>query len=325
MVITMADPVPFQELDGSPEEFFGEGGFRAQRQILVPYDQRYVMVNRLLGDNTLLGSGGIGAATYPDSAGGTVPEVVVKNTTVRPWPVAADGDQAPFTDITTEMIKYTDAADPHRRYAKITVNYEVADWAGLPAPVPHEDGTFVTYRQDFGVEYMDLPNRHLKWLSGTVDSEGNVVAVPPDAVSVLRIPVTEHHLSWHRVLNPPWRLIKELRGKINSDDWPTTVDLGGWAAETLLFEGAETETNMVGFDGNGAPLFTHSMHYLFRERTIEMKKVQGVWEAKGWNDTYRTLPADSPGWDRLVDKDTGKNLYEDSDAFSSLFAFAATS
>ena len=57
--------------------------------------------------------------------------------------------------------------------------------------------------------------------------------------------------------------------------------------------------------------------YLFREKAIKTAGGSVV----GWNHAYRSLPADDPGWDELVDAN-GNRPYVSSD-FSELFQFGA--
>jgi hypothetical protein len=99
-----------------------------------------------------------------------------------------------------------------------------------------------------------------------------------DAHLLKRIPVTEHHVTWHQVASPPWDAIRQLQGKVNSQAFL------GCAAETLLFEGAEAQK--VFRAGAEGPSFAWQVRYVFRERSVKYAS-----EVYGWNHAYRTEPA----------------------------------
>jgi hypothetical protein len=170
-------------------------------------------------------------------------------------------------------------------------------------PVPPPD-TLVTYRMNFGGQAMTLPSYNLRW-----QLEGSV-PVAPDAVPCLRVPITEHQITWHRVASPPWDAIRTCQGAVNAD-----VFLGA-AAETLLFDGASATPEFVGFDAQNEPQFAWRLVFVFREKAIKLMQADGE-STFGWNHAYRGLPPDS-AWDRLVDEQ-GNTLYREAD-FAMLFS-----
>ena len=169
-------------------------------------------------------------------------------------------------------------------------------------------GTVLSYRMDFGGEYVAIPSQSLSWQSDAT------LPVPAEAVPTVRVPITEHHVIWHRVLNPPWAAIRACVGAVNAD-----VFLGA-AAETLLFDGAKVDQQFAGLDDNDQPQFGWRLTYVFREKTIKVLDDPSA-ASYGWNHSYRSLPPPSAAWDRLLDAN-GDTLYGTAD-FSTLFQFAA--
>lgn len=282
--------VAFKELAGSPVETHGPEGFRARRILLCAWDDRQQVVEQLLGDGYEYG--GRSRAQYPDQ-----PDVVAMRTRCEPF---AD-DVAP--QVLSEL---TEGLNRYHGFAKVTVHYELlvpSERNDLPTV---EDGTFLTYRQDYGGQRIKLPGHGLVW-QGEPD-----VPVPPEAAPSLRIPVIEHHLTWHRVVNPPWEAIRRGVGTVNQ-----AVFLGAPAANVLL-DGAIAQREFLRIGELAKAELGWRMDYVFRERAIKAADGNLV----GWNYSYRSLPADDPGWDELADAN-GNRPYPSSD-FSQLFRFAAT-
>jgi len=295
--------VAFKELAGSPSETYSPDGLRAERRILVAWEDRYAMVAELLGDGYEFG--GVNRAHYPDRQ-----SVVAIETRLEPWPEAPD-DQGAFSDIQSELNSYSG------KYALLVVEYEllVTELVGLDLPEP-EQGTFMSYRMYFGGEYEDLSGDSLSWASGILDPiTGERVAVPPDAVPTFRVPITEHHVTWHRVVNPPWAAIRQTAGCVNA------AAFLGAPAETVLFDGAKAKKEFIGIDSLQYPQFGWRIEYVFREKVVKIMQKEADPLSYGWNHRYRSLPAENPGWDRLVDA-AGNARYRTAD-FNPLFRFAA--
>jgi hypothetical protein len=285
----------FKELAGSPTETYGELGMTAQRRLLCAYEDRLKAVAVLLGQGGVLG--GQPAAAYPGRPAACAVEVRVEPFEKRP------DDQGQFDDLTADLNNYSN------QFAQLIVDYEMLDSAlGVKLPKVHKS-TILSYRMDFGGEYIRLPGQSLQWQSGAT------IPVPPEVVPTLRIPVVEHHVTWHRVLDPPWDAIRSCAGAINS------ADFMGAAAETVLFDGAKASREFTGMDSFLAPQFGWKITYVFREKAIKVLAASGSGTTYGWNHTYRDLPAPQSCWDRLVDR-CGNTLYTTVD-FTPLFQFAA--
>jgi len=138
--------------------------------------------------------------------------------------------------------------------------------------------------------------------------------VPPEALPTIRVPIVEHHVTWHRVVNPPWSAIRDCIGTVNA------AAFMGAGTETVLFDGAKAEKQFVRIDQLETPQFGWKITYVFREKAVKYNGASGPMVA-GWNHAYRSLPVDDPNWDRLIDRNS-QGLYRKSD-FSPLFQFTA--
>ena len=282
--------VAFKELAGSPVETYGPDGMKAQRVLLCEWDDRELLVEQLVGDGDEYG--GRSRAQYPDK-----PHVVAIR--VRCEPFADDVTPQALSELTEGLNRYNG-------FAKVTVSYELlapSDRQDLPTI---EQGTFLTYRQQPGGETMVLPGHALAWAGAAA------VPVPPEAVPALHVPIVEHHFTWHRVVNPPWEAIRLCVGTVND------AALMDAAASTVLFIGATAEREFIRFDDLADSALGWRIGYIFREKSVKTAGGSIV----GWNHAYRSLPADDPGWDELVDT-AGNRVYPSSN-FSQLFQFAAT-
>jgi len=283
--------VVFKELGGSPLEVFEPQNMRAQRRLLVAWEERHALVSQLLGEGYEFG--GTRQAAYPGR-----PFTAVARVEVEPFPPSPD-EQGTFADVTSQLNSYTG------KFALVTVDYELVDERlsrkDLPRP---EDDTFLTYRMDFGAEYEDISGHVMYWASDAS------LPVPPDVVPTIRVPITEHHITWHRVVNPPWQAIRESVGTVNA------LAFLGAAPETVLLDGVSADKQFVGIDELSQPQFGWRIAYVFREKAV--KSGGAIY---GWNHQFRSLPPGGAGWDKLVDQ-AGNQLYRTSD-FSALFRFAA--
>ena len=283
--------VPFRELAGSPQETFSPEGLRAQRRIVTAWADRHAMVAELLGEG--VGPVGWRPASYPGR-----PFVAAARVGIEPWPPSPE-NQGEFDDVASQLNAYGGM------FALLTVDYEVLDEGESRADLPAtEADTFLTYRMDFGAEYEPWPAQSLRWMSDAT------LPVPPGAVPALRVPLTEHHVTWHRVAYPPWQAIRACVGTVNA------FAFLGAPAETVLFDGATAEKQFLGIDASQQPKFGWRITYIFREKAIH---VGG--SVLGWNHRFRHVPHGDAGWDRLVDA-AGNAMYRTSD-FVPLFFFAA--
>lgn len=282
--------IAFKELAGSPVETYGPEGFHAERVLLCAWDDREQVVEQLLGDGYEFG--GRTRAQYPDK-----PDILAMRVRCEP-----------FTDDVTPQVlsSLTEGLNRYDSFARVTVNYELLVPSDREDEPPIELGTFLTYRQDFDTEQITLSGDSFTWEDQPSQS------VPAAAVPTIRVPVVQHHLTWHRVVRPPWEAIRNGIGTLNNDTFM------GAAAETVIFDGATAEREFLRIDGFANAELAWRLSYVFRERAI---KTGG--SIVGWNHTYRSLPVDNPGWDRLVDGN-GSRPYGASD-FEQLFQFEASS
>ena len=283
--------VAFKELAGSPVETCGPEGMKAERRLLCAWDDREQVVQQLLGDGYEYG--GNSRARYPDK-----PDIVAIRTRCEPL----SDDLAP--QVLSEL---TEGLNRYNGFAKVTVYYEFLAHSERDDLPTIETGTFLTYRQDCDTETMPLCGDSYDWEEYPAES------VPAAALPVIRVPVVEHRLTWHRVVRPPWQAIRECAGTVNDD-----VFIGA-AAGTVLFDGASAEREFIRVDELAKAELGWRLAYVFRERAI--KTLDG--SIVGWNHTYRSLPADDPGWDRLIDAN-GNRPYQ-SGNFARLFQFEANS
>ncbi|MGA2619836.1 MAG: hypothetical protein ABSF26_19660 [Thermoguttaceae bacterium] len=282
----------FKELAGSPIETYSIEGMKAQRRLLAAFEDRYAVVAALMNTGQLSGPA---QAVYPGKPG-----VIAVRVQVEPFQNTPD-NQGTFDDLTADLNSYSG------QFVEITVNYELygdGRNSRLPQAAP---GTLLTYRMDFGGEYVALPGQALQWESDAT------IPVLPEAVPTLRIPITEHNVTWHWVNDPPWDAIRACVGAVNSDSFL------GAAAETVLFDGAKADRQFTGLDDLQQPQFGWRITYVFREKAIKALDEDESQVTFGWNHSYRTESAAGPVWDRLVDA-SGNTLYRRLD-FSPLFQY----
>ncbi len=287
----------FKELAGSPAETYAWDGMTVQRRLLCAYEDRLKAVGVLLGRGDTFG--GQPPAPYP-----ACPSAVAIEVSVEPFEKRPD-DQGEFDDLTADLNNYSN------QFAELVVSYEMID-PTLSMKLPKvQKSTLLSYRMDFGGEYVRLPGQALQWQSDPS------APVPPDAAPTLRIPIVEHHVTWHRVIDPPWDAIRACAGTVNDSDFM------GAAAETALFDGARASREFAGMDDLLQPQFGWAITYVFREKAIKILDAGDGQETYGWNHCYRDVPPAAACWDKLVDA-CGNTLYKTSD-FTTLFTFTATS
>ena len=267
----------FKELAGSPVETYGPEGMKAQRQLLSAFEDRYAVVAALMG----------GGAAYPGQ-----PSVIAMRVRVEPFEKRPDNRGA-FDDLTADLNSYSG------QFVAVTVQYETFGESDSRFPSP-QNGIFMTYHMDLAGEYMAIPDRRLQWQSDSA------VPVPPGTMPTLRIPITEHQVTWHRVNDPPWDTIRDCIGAVNS------VALMGAAPETLLFDGAKADRQFKGLDDLQQPQFGWRITYTFREKSIKTLDENQQDVTYGWNHAYCTESSGGPLWDKLVDPN-GNTLYRSLD------------
>ena len=274
--------VSFKELGGSPVEQYDLNGFSARRDFLIAWEDRDAFAAEVLGSTSQLG--GTVPVHYPDR------ETVIA-VRLRYRPLDPDSPDVQSIETLTEGLNSYSGS-----FAKALVDYKtITTRDRMDGPIG-EIGTHLTYRMMFAGEARPITPRGWTW----VDDPS--LPAPDDLNLVKMIPVTEHHLTWHQVVNPPWSTIHDLQGKLNS------LEFLGCPAETLLFEGADANKLFrAGFE-TGESEFIWQLRYVFRERSIKH-----AGEVYGWNHSYREKPA---GWAKLTD---GSNYLYDSADFQPLF------
>lgn len=277
--------VPFKELGGSPVEEYSLSGFRAKRRFLIAWEDRNAFATEVLGIATAYG--GSTRVHYP----GKTSVFAVR---LRYEPFDPDNpDAQSLSNLTAGLNSYSNS------FAKATVDYETVSDNDRDDSPTSESGTQLTYRMRFAAETEPLLARGWNW------EDTPSLALPDDLELTRRIPITEHHLTWHQVVNPPWETIQQLQGTVNA------AAFLGCPPETLLFEGAEANKLYRAGLESGPSAFCWQIHYLFRQRAL--KHAGAVY---GWNHAYRPAP---PGWVRLTNG--AAPLYDLAD-FSPLFQSA---
>ena len=269
--------VAFKELAGSPVETYTAASETAQRHLLCAWEDRQALVAELLA--TATDDGAIGAP-YPADANRVVTSIQLAPFEARP------DDQGAFTDVTSQLNSYSG------QFAELTVTYEPLPLpANLPVPAS-APGTLVSYQTAYTSEQLARPARAMRWQSN------DTLPVSADTVPSLYVPILEHYLTWHRVSNPPWTTIRGLVGCVNGSTFL------GAAAETLLLAGVKIDPEFIHASPSDAPPYVWAVEYVFQEKAIQ----DDSGAIYGWNYGYRSLPADDPGFDRLVDP-AGNSLY----------------
>lgn len=277
-------PVSFRELGGSPIEWYDSQGFGARREFVIAWEDRDAFAVEILGEAAQYG--GTTWVNYP----GKNSVFAVK---LRYEPV--DPDQ-PDAQAAFELAKGLNSYNGS--LAKAIVEYETVNSLDRADGPTNETGTQLTYRMLFAGEYLKILPSGWLWSDTSV-------AVPSTLELAKWVPTTEHHLTWHQVVNPPWEIIHALQGTINASSFL------GCPAGTLLFEGADAnKLYRAGFEAGASP-FCWQIRYLFRERSI---KHGG--SVHGWNHFYRGSPA---GW---VEVTNGANRLYDAAEFLPLFLSA---
>ncbi|HEY4759138.1 MAG TPA: hypothetical protein VIH42_01020 [Thermoguttaceae bacterium] len=239
---------PFKELSGSPREFYGPDGMKAQRRLLCAWNDRNALVQEILGDGYQFG--GENPVAYPDVSSVLAVQVQVE----------------PLTDdmIRQELTELDEGLNAYQGFAKVTVNYETLMPTALSALPDVSPLTFLTYRLELDYETVAYSGGNLYW-------PGNPQATfPTDAQGTLRIPVTHHRLTWHRVVNPPWTAIRQTSGSWNE------AEFLGAPAGTLLFDGATAEREFLSISELNQPEFGWCIEYIFRENPLVLQPNQNI-------------------------------------------------
>ena len=275
-------PTPFKELNGSPSEQYDLEGFTAHREFLIAWEDRDAFASEVLGIASA--HGGQTWASYPDK-----PAAVAIR--LRYEPLSAESPDA------QAIAGLTEGLNSYRgTFAKASVDYRTVTARDRIDGPENERGTHLTYRMLYAVDRQPVLPEGWQW------SDLPSTPVPDDLMLDKLVPVTEHQLTWHQVVSPPWTAIQSLQGKINA------AEFLGCPAGTLLFVGAEANKLYRGGFGSAPSEFCWQILYVFRQRANK----QGG-QVYGWNHQWRGSPA---GWAELTS--AAGPLYESAD-FNPLF------
>lgn len=296
--------VSFSELDGSPRVHISSQGMTATRIFICPWSSWEDLAHEIIGIYKIV-SGTVQLIKhipFPNQ-----PNLVPDEVAVEPlMPDSPDGN----TSITLGSTLQT--YDNIIRGgvgvgARLTVTYRTRfdDQSNSRSDLPSiPQGTYLTYATDLGAELMTIPGRAWKWTG---------VAIPggllgPDAHVGVLIPSGSYSLVWHRVLQPPFSAIRDLRGKVNSSTF-----LGG-PAETVLFLGAQISREFQFISDGGY----WRVEYRFAE---SMKELNTAGTYGGWNHFWKPEKVSGNHWVKVEAADDATvNPYQTAD-FAPLFAY----
>lgn len=268
--------VAFRELGGSPVEQYNTTGFSARREFLIAWEDRDAFAVDVLGDAAE--HGGQISVSYPGKS-------LAKAIRVRYVPVDPEHpDDQELALLAEGLNSYSGS------FAKAVVDYSTIIPQDRYDGPENELGTYLSYNMFRAVDHETVRPGGWQWTD-------NSQAIASDFELRKRIPVTEHHLTWHQVVNAPWAAIRQQQGTVND------AEFIGCPAGTILFDGAEAnKVFRAGFEEGDSP-FCWKINFIFRERSV--KHGGGIF---GWNHFYRESPA---GWVE-IDNGTDK-LYDSSD------------
>lgn len=189
----------------------------------------------------------------------------------------------------------------------VTVQYKTVynlqqQISGMPSVA---NGTYLSFEQDFGAEYLTIPGRSFYW---TYPSGGvNVYSDKPvgeDASPGVLVATRNFTLTWDRVLLPPWDAIAAATGKINS------LEFMDAPAGCTLFLGAQVTRQFQFTDDSGF----WKIQYKFSEQNKTLNSGTRV----GWNYFWKPKAWFGENWYTIIDKDNNAYPYDSTD-FSGLF------
>ena len=283
--------IEFVELEGSPSiSISSQSGMSAVRRFGVAWDDWQQFALALIGRHST--TGGQVVQVPPPAFPGVSDRLFVSDLQIDPFdPSRPDGSQV--TTLTSGTNRYVDGDN----FAIVVATYSTALANRGEAPgVP--DGTYLTYSEELGAEYMTIPGRVWKWSDGT--------PVPEDTNPCVLLPKGQFTLAWHRVVRPPWLAIDALRGRING------FSFMGRAAGTVLFLGARISRVFQFLDDDGYWLVEYSF-------ATDSKRLNSGGLA-GWNHFYNKTAISGEHW-RTVQDESDHPPYIAAD-FGPLFTFA---
>jgi hypothetical protein len=202
-------PVTYEEMEGSPQEEFGEQGFTATRTLRCDWDERLLLAIELRGG--VISGAYVAPATYPHFSAARCQSIgIVGHDEDRPMPLAGDTSKASYEK------------------ALLTVRYGIPNTGGSGTGT--SDDPVIVYEENLEgwAEYLTQEPVGLAWGS---DSGDPLTAdeTPGKLLKGLTWVYTRHFLT-----SVPAEVLT-LPGKVN-DSTMSSPSLGlTFPAETLLF------------------------------------------------------------------------------------------
>lgn len=296
----MAFDFPIHELNDSPQVDLARDSIRGVRRFLIPDANQFDFA---VGMTAVSTGYGMGPAAFPRFTAARVERIHFEPFSHKP-------DSRTITDPTTQYNTFT-GDSTHGPCTCLAVVYYSASAQNMQTSDPRDDGlpegTWATYQQRASGEFMSVPGRALYWPS---DNK----SVGQDAKGTIYIPLADHVITWHRVSSPPWDVISEMKGQVNSGNFRLPGSGQMREAKTLLFESSEASTEFK-FDPSQPQLWTLS--YTLREKRIKCFQ-SGVPTIVGWNHLFNE---NSGAWEEPKCRVTDKFFHYTGD-FARLFRFA---
>jgi len=286
--------VAFQELAGSPRFVLDENGiFTARREFHVAWSDWRTLVDDLRGVVRRVDTKGYlvsAQANFPD-----FPALEVSRIEVEPFDPEHPDGTAPLAAVSQGLNTY------HASGARVRVEYKASDLSDESDKPKHQNGTFLSWQREIGVDVLSVPGRYWRWTGGpTTDLED-------DLPLGIRIPVATHSLTWTNLARPPEQAIRRLRGAVNN------VTFLGAPAGCVLFVGARI-TNQFQLDGSTR----HRLEYTFSEKTVP--KISDPSTVVGHNHFYYGPGNGGEHWFEIINKTTSARVYPSAD-LSQLFFY----
>lgn len=214
----------------------GIGSSKAKREGKIPWSQTTEFISLVFPPN----SGGR-AAAFPN-----FPFLLASGLHIEPF----SGDKSKVTapvPSNTDFFSLNEFGD-----AKVSIDYETPAYNPLETQ-DDDPTTLLSHRWTIGGEFLTLEHKGLRWCDGG--------PVDETITAGLLIPTIEHQITWPRVQNPPFSVMRDRIGTVN--DNIMTFNTGDIYTETLLFLGAELHRD-IKTDGSLAWEVT----YRFSEKRV---------------------------------------------------------
>jgi len=172
----------------------------------------------------------------------------------------------------------------------------------LNEPFNPDPVLFLEHKLAMGCEFLQIPSEGLQW-------KNNTSSPVPDGLPIgIRIPTTEHSITWPFISFPPWTAMRNTIGKVNSS--AITFQTGLISAECLMFMGMEASRQITS-DGTTC----WNVTYRFSEKQTATTGTVITTAAKGWNVFYNPV---TQTFDIIVKSDGTTRIY-DTTNFLNLF------